>query len=81
MSKKIFFVLGLVSIISMSSCRKNRTCRCVTTIVSSSDTKETQKDIIINDVNKTEGEEDCARNNSEMTFPGFKETISCTLVD
>ena len=79
MSKKIFFVLSLLAIVAFSSCRKNRTCNCVTTIVSSTETTQTQKDITLNDVNKDEAEEECARNNSETIHLGFSETIVCTV--
>jgi hypothetical protein len=78
-SKKIFFGLGLLAIVSFSSCRKNRTCNCVTTIVSGDETTQTQKDNIILDVNKDEGTEACAKLESVSTFPGFKETVVCNL--
>lgn len=79
MSKKIFLVFGLMTIISFSSCRKNRTCNCVTTITTNGTVSSTQKDHIITDVNKDEGEIECAAFNDTTAYTNILETVGCTL--
>ncbi|MFK8046129.1 MAG: hypothetical protein AB8B72_11585 [Crocinitomicaceae bacterium] len=79
MSKKIFIAFGVIALVSLSSCRKNRTCNCTTTIEQDGETTTQPNDIIIADVNKEEGTEKCAAYQDTTTYTGFTETITCRL--
>lgn len=80
MSKKIFIAFGIIAMVSLSSCRKNRTCNCTNTITVGTVVTSTPSDHPIEDVNKEEGEAECAKLESSTTYTGFQEDITCTLV-
>ncbi|MFK8036936.1 MAG: hypothetical protein AB8B74_01500 [Crocinitomicaceae bacterium] len=79
MSKKIFLAFGLLAIVSLSSCRKNRTCSCTTTITSAGESTITPQEYVISDVNQEEGEAACLLYTKDNTFPNFSEKVDCTL--
>jgi hypothetical protein len=81
MSKKIFIAFGIVAFVSFTSCRKNRTCNCTTTITANGNTTQQPTDYVIADVNKEEGEAECAKYESSNTYTGFQEDITCTLLN
>ncbi len=76
--KKITLILALLALVSFSSCRKNRTCTCVTTNSGVINAK-TSQDHILENVNKTEGEEECDKLDSEWTQSGLTTTVACSL--
>lgn len=81
MSKKIFIAFGILAFVSLTSCRKNRTCNCTTTITSNGETTSQPTDYTLEDVNKEEAEIECAKYNSSITYTGFQEDITCNLVN
>lgn len=79
MSKKIFIAFGVIALVSLSSCRKNRTCNCTTTITTNGNTSAKGTDHVIQDVSKDEGEVECAKLESSTVYTGFSEEITCNL--
>ena len=80
MSKKIFVAFGVIALVSLSSCRKNRTCNCTTTVTANGTTTAKPTDYVIADVNRDEGEIECAKLESSTVYTGFTEDITCSLV-
>ena len=76
--KKFTLLFALIALISFSSCRKNRTCVCVTTNFGVI-TSQTTQNHIIQDVNKTEGIEECDKLDSQWTQSGLTTKVECTL--
>ena len=77
--KNISLLIMLLAIVSFSSCRKNRTCNCITTN-SGVINEPTTKDIIMENVNKEEGTTECDTYDSEHTQQGLVKTVECSLV-
>ncbi len=77
--RNITFILSILAILSFTSCKKNRTCNCITTITGAT-SSQSQKDVVIENISKKDGETKCNDMDSEFKDVGISEVYDCTLI-
>ena len=76
MKKKMFFVAAAVAVLSLSSCKKDYTCECTTSLGGITTSASTT----INDT-KSNAEEACENGSSTSTVAGIESSVTCEIVD
>lgn len=75
--KKLTLFLAIALVVSLTSCRKNRSCNCITSI-SGVVKNDTQEDVIVKDVTKDEAIQACEDLNFTTSFEGVTTKYECT---